>query len=238
VSHTPITIAIERMDGGPRLLIEDADFLAATFFQADASSGGLNAYDAYSGKGEPNRITDDDVTVINQTMRARSPHDKWTELTTPTEPLKWLAAIEPAWELFGMSPLLWEQSGCTATIEKALGEAVASYRNLSMASKILHLKRPAFFPVLDSLVVEQIGGTSEKPIELILQIREQGRANLRALGIIQAELKELELDGKPIVRTRVRILDALLWTSHPQTSLPPKELNSWERVMRRRGQVA
>ncbi len=45
-----------------------------------------------------------------------------------------------------------------ATIKGALLGILGPYRNVSVATKMLHLKRPALFPVLDRLVVEAVKG--------------------------------------------------------------------------------
>jgi hypothetical protein len=46
--------------------------------------------------------------------------------------------------------------------------------------------------------------------EIVLHIRERGRANLPALKKIQAELRRDGFD-----RSLVRIIDSVLWSSHP-----------------------
>jgi hypothetical protein len=109
-----------------------------------------------------------------------------------------------------------------------LTSAVAPYRNLSVATKVLHLKRPHLFPVLDSLVAQQIGGVGRPAMELMDHIRAVGRANQEALLLIDASLDEVG-----IRRTAVRILDALLWASHLAAGLAPR-LRRWRHVMRPR----
>ncbi|MGD0121693.1 MAG: DUF6308 family protein [Candidatus Limnocylindrales bacterium] len=223
-------MSIERMDGGPRLLIECADDLAVAFFSNDASSTGSDSFDAHAGAGTPDRVTDNDITVINQTMRARSPHDQWNKFTRHDEPLTWLAALDPSWDLFDLSAAEWVR--VRPAIEQALREVIGPYRNLAVATKVLHLKRPGIFPVLDSLVVDQIGGGSHPAIEMVSHLRDQGIANRAALDAIRERLAATIVDDQPIRRSPVRILDGLLWTSHPRTSLAAKHLIGWERVMR------
>jgi hypothetical protein len=225
-----ITVTIERMDGGPRLVLERADDLAVAFFAHDASSVGSDPFDAHAGSGAPDRITDDDITVINQTMRARSPHDQWVKFTRQVEPLPWLTALNPSWDLFDLVEPEWE--AVRPAVDQALTALIGPYRNLAVATKVLHLKRPGIFPVLDSLVVDQIGGGSHQPIEMVSHLRAQGIANRAALAAIRERLAATIAHGRAIHRSPVRILDGLLWTSHPRTSLGPKALMGWERVMR------
>jgi hypothetical protein len=76
-------IVIRRLDGGPSLIVEAASSLAYAFFSNDPSSIGLKAFDERAGRGDPDRITTDDIRAINQTMRARSPHSGATDQRRP-----------------------------------------------------------------------------------------------------------------------------------------------------------
>ena len=91
---------------------------------------------------------------------------------------------------------------------------------------MLHLKRPRLFPVMDSLVVQQLGVGSTPVIEALDHLRIVGRANVAALNLIAANLHDVGF-----ARSRVRILDSLLWMSHPATSLA-RSLPDWEHVIR------
>ena len=57
-------------------------------------------------------------------------------------------------------------------------------------------------------------------------LRIVGRANVAALNLIAANLHDVGF-----ARSRVRILDSLLWMSHPATSLA-RSLPDWEHVIR------
>jgi hypothetical protein len=223
-------IVIERLDGGPRLVIEEPAALAFYFFSTDASSVGADAYDSRAGKGEPNRITSDDIRAINQTMRARSPHSAWEALTGAVEELPWLAAIDPTWDLIATDDETWKAVGGADLLAAAIQASVGPYRRLSVATKVLHLKRPRLFPVLDSLVVELIGGLAEvaHSARLLVHLREQGRANLASLAAIQRTLANHPARYE---RSLVRILDALLWSSHPTAGIAPG-LTTWEHRIR------
>jgi hypothetical protein len=219
-----VRVLVRRLDGGPSLIVEDASSLAYAFFSRDPSSMGPNSYDERAGHGDPFRITTDDIRAINQTMRARSPHSAW-EMLTSAGPLAWLAALDPSWDLIELPDREWERFGCTALVEAALAAAIAPYRNLAVATKVLHLKRPSLFPVLDLLVVQQLGGAGRLPIELLLHLRAEARRNRLALQQVQTNLQQVH-----ITRTLVRILDALVWSSHPGAGITG--LNGWERVIR------
>jgi hypothetical protein len=219
-----LPIVIRRLDGGPSLIVEDASSLADAFFSRDPSSTGPNSYDERAGHGDPHRITTDDIRAINQTMRARSPHTAWEALTS-AGPLPWLGALDPSWDLVALPDRQWDRLGCTALLEAALTAAIAPHRNLAVATKVLHLKRPALFPVLDLLVVQLIGGVGRPPMALLLHLRTEAQRNRVALHQVQTNLHKAH-----ITRTLVRILDALLWSSHPGAGIAA--LTGWERVIR------
>jgi hypothetical protein len=94
--------------------------------------------------------------------------------------------------------------------EAAFAAAIAPYRQLAIATKVLHLKRPLLFPVLDALVVEQPGGVGRPPIALLLHLRGEAQRNRLTLHQVQTNLQKAH-----ITRMLIRILDALLWSSHP-----------------------
>ena len=230
MSFEDSSIVIRRLDGGPSLIVQDASELAYAFFSRDPSSVGLKAYDQRAGHGDPDRITIDDVRAINQTMRARSPHAAWEGLTS-AGPLPWLAALDPSWDLVELPGRQWERFQCTALLEAAFAAAIAPRRNLAVATKLLHLKQPALFPILDAFVVESIGGLRRAPVTVLLHLRAEAQRNRPALQQVQATLQEAH-----VTRTLIRILDALLWSSHPGAGIAG--LTDWERVIRPRLRAA
>lgn len=219
-----VGIRIERIAAGPALVIEDAVGLASDFFSLDASSA-PGGYDDQAGTGDPERVTREDVVAINRTMRARSPHAAWDALILAAEPLPWLAAIDAGWDLVELDDVTWQEVARPA-VRNALAAGVAKGRGLSVTTKVLHLKRPAMFPVLDSLVLENLGVTEKvPPIQVVDHLRRQGRLNREALRAVQSALRP-RYD-----RSLVRIIDALLWVSHPAAGLGPA-LGRWEHVVR------
>jgi hypothetical protein len=221
-------ITVPRIDSGPRLVIEEPLELARDFFTLDASSRGPNSFDARAGKGDPNRIVEADVRAINTTMRARARHSAWEAEYAAVEPLPWLSAIGQDWDLIASGDEVWEANGCTRIAAAAIKASTGKYRGISVSTKVLHLKRPRIFPVLDSLVLEQIGATSHSTEAMLDHLRGVGRANLLTLNHIEAQLA-----AQGIQRTLVRIMDGLLWASHPDAGLTPK-LGRWERVVQLR----
>jgi uncharacterized protein DUF6308 len=220
------TIEIRRMAPGPSLLIHGAEFLALDFFHHDPSAA-PGGFDELAGKGESDRVTREDVVAINRTMRARSPQQAWQVLTDSVGAHDWLRAIDPDWDLLGVDDAAWSAEVRPA-IALALKEVIAPYRGLSVATKVLHLKRPRLFPVLDSLVLQQVGVTeSIAPLAVIDHLRLEGRRNAPELNTIR-ELTAKDGYDRPLIR----ILDVVLWASHPAAGLSPK-LTQWRHEFRR-----
>jgi hypothetical protein len=209
-------LVIGRLDGGT--LILHADGLASHFFSTDPSSIGVGAYDSLAGRGNPNRIEVGDVVALNTTMRARTPHSAWEPLLDRR--LDWLEAIPAGLDLITASPDEWRSGRGDALVADALSACVGRGRGVSVATKMLHLKRPRLFPVLDSLVAQMLGGTTAddaavavrvaRATELTTHVRREGRRNLAILSELQARLEDAQTG-----RSLVRILDAVLWFSHP-----------------------
>lgn len=217
----PIHLEIDRLVGPP-LAIHNADRLVEVFFSLDRSSVGVDSYDAYTAETPPNRIEQADVDRINGPMRARSKRETWEDLCAARD-LDWLTHINTEWDLL-MTLDRWQAA--KPAIKTALIEITAPGRNVSVSTKMLHLKRPKLFPVLDTLVVERIGGKyytgkfadrrADRSLEFIEHLRGQAIASRPALEQIQARLAAVELS-----RTLTRILDALLWMTNPASELAP-----------------
>lgn len=132
--------------------------------------------------------------------------------------------LDPVWDLVTTSDELW-RSSVRARVDAALVAATGKGRGISVGTKVLHLKRPGMFPVLDSLVLQQLGVTESVPmITVVEHLRAEGTRNLAALRQVQAAIA-------PQPRSLVRLLDIILWASHPAAGLGPS-MSQWEHRFR------
>lgn len=156
-------------------------------------------------------------------MRARSKHEWWEAVLN--RELDWLAALNPELDLISAAEDEWQAADGERLAAAALAATIGPRRGPSVATKVLHLKRPRLFPVLDDFVAVMLGvnmpddAPAERRIEiasrLMFHLRAQGRANLEQLQTIQALLSAEGTD-----RPLVRILDAIVWFSHPAAGVP------------------
>jgi len=219
VPDSPYTLRIEREDG--ELLVLEGLELVRGFIGGDPSAqpGG---YDALAGTGDVNRITLEDVTTINTTMRARSKLAHWQPIVDDDQ--GWLEAIPPNLDIIEADDEAWSAADGTELVSAAIAGCIRPYIGLARSTKVLHLKRPGVFPVLDELVVQVMGvGLPDSPTpderiaiaERVTEaIRREGRRNIEALRRIQAKLAE-----EDVQLSLVRILDIALWFAHPAASV-------------------
>ena len=219
-------LTIARLGGQPPLVIENSDWLAEAFFEVDAS-GKPGGFDDKARHSSPTRIERKDVDAINGTMRARSPLKAWVEVSD--RELPWLARISQRWDLARLDDDAWKSDAAPA-LEAALTELLQKGRGVSVSTKMLHLKRPRLVPVLDSLVVAQLGSpmpsTPAKAVSLIDHVRRVVHDNA---AVLQQIIDYLGLHG--VDRSHVRVLDALLWGSHKDSWIAPLMplLDRWRR---------
>ena len=211
------TITVQRLGTAPALFIEEAVEVATFFFANDASAIGPGSYDARVAMNPTDRFERADIEAINGSMRARSPYDAWQPLLDDPSPT-WLADLDPNWDLVRTPDRDWQAQGCAVALTTAIDAMRVRRVGRAMATKVLHLKRPALVPILDALVIDLIGGrVYERPTPtgvLVDHLRAVAVENARSLRAIQ---KQLAASGYRA--TEVRILDAILWMAHPRSSL-------------------
>lgn len=206
---------------GTRFRIENPMEVAERFFRDDPSSAygvARHGYDAWIlAHGQDTQwfhtLSRDDIHVINgSNMHMRSPLSAWTALTTG-DTLPWLEEIDVRWALEALTEEQWQR--VRQLILNAIAELVA-WDNISIAgaTKVLHMKRPYLVPIMDSYVGNVLASpkpTSKLKVlewsDLMLgTLHDQLRANIEVILTLARGLAD-----KGLVRSPVRILDALLW---------------------------
>lgn len=220
-----VTIVVERLDERVPVVIERAELVAEVFFRLDPSArpGGYDDY-IVANLRLSDRIVREDIDALNATMRARSKVDWWAELIAK-ERLDWLVALGSKWDLILLDDAAWRRRGCSEAIAGAFEGIKGKYHGPATSTKLLHMKRPALIPVCDSFVQAQLGARPSTDLaEVVEYIRIQGRRNLNELLAVQAWLARMGMD-----RTLVRVVDALLWSTHPDSEFGPvpELLNAW-----------
>ena len=156
----PVTLEIHRASYG-RLLLPNADDVAARFFAEDISSvdGALPSFDERAVSDETPRYDVADTTAIRRGMRLnRAPGPLWVWVREQA-PVHWLAELPPQTDLIDATDQ--EVSDLWPALAAALGGFVApssgQWRRLAVATKIMHLKRPTLIPILDRNVLNALG---------------------------------------------------------------------------------
>jgi hypothetical protein len=204
-------LQIDRLDGG--LLIIEAAPIALAFFNAPI----VQQFEEVAGTTRRDAITSADLDCLNSSMGARSPRHLWEPVGRPR---RWLQQIDPRLDLITTSERGWREIDGSMLVERALTGCLGHGRNIGVATKMLHLKRPRLFPILDRLIVELLGARvpmeaeaearAREAAKLVVHLRHEGRANLQPLSQIRDRLRTEGVDV-----SLVRILDAVLWSCHP-----------------------
>lgn len=213
-----IAIDIPRMEGTP-LRVPDAAGLAELFFATEVSSRGLDSYDARTLTTPPHRVDREDIRVLNASFRAMIMRVSLWEPLFEAGDLPWLQALDPSWDPTTMDDATWRRLRVADRVAEAIAELISvKGRGVAQATKLLHLKRPALVPVMDTLVARALGARLSPDAPAATRV-EQARAIVEHVRLavieVRAQLDAVRayLNGVGIERSRVRILDALLWCS-------------------------
>jgi hypothetical protein len=202
----------------PDLIVEEPWQTALKFFTENSSSIGTRSYDTYvtDGASPPNRVVDSDVSAINVTMGARSPHRDWADLIERGH-LSELAALSTNLDLFQTPDTVWTKEGVPLRLAALFKAVIRKGIGIARTTKVLHIKRPALIPVCDSYVLGLMGIPdvgADSGVALVEHLRAVRKDLLPILLDIQSRLRQRECD-----RTLVRIADSLMWSAYPDTWL-------------------
>jgi hypothetical protein len=173
-------------------------------------------YDGYvsSGASPPNRIVREDVSVINRSMGTRSGYAQWEPLFRKRS-FPALLQLDPAWDLLLISDVAWAKAQVLDRVKLATNEIARAGIGVAAVTKLLHIKRPALMPVCDTDVLGRLGVTEREVADQVervcIDLRREGRRLLPEL----TELQGLAAGDLHVHVSLVRILEVLIWRSHP-----------------------
>ncbi|MFZ5854209.1 MAG: DUF6308 family protein [Chloroflexota bacterium] len=143
--------------------------------------------------------------------------------------------LDPAGQLFEPTDHDWARLRVAERLSEAFEAVIRPRLKVAVTTTVPHIKRPELIPVLDSVVMQQIGMHESDDVavwvQAIAHVRAVSRDNLLALRTVREHLESKGIHG----RSLVRILDAFLWTASPGAGLF-RRLEDWERVVRPRGE--
>ena len=159
------------------------------------------------------KITKEDIDVINKAMGARTKWEVWEPLSDLS-----LEEIDVGWDLLEMSDAHWHQAQNVVAdvfIEFLKSPGIG----VSVLTKVLHKKRPRFIPVCDSVVVEELFKKSWDTkdawtaVRCMEEFRSIGKSNGSVLGQIGNYLTKRFFDvyypGKSL--TPLRMIEITVW---------------------------
>lgn len=178
----------------------------------------IEVYEWYDDQhAENNVLTRNDIDSANKVYALNTRYDKTEGNRIQSQSGK----ISPSLAEIPKDPIFTydddEWSSLTPKIETLLEKMLAIHgMNISKATKILHLKRPELFPVLDNFVVQFLTrkspSGSPRDISLALQCieitRERIQNQIEEFTKLQTSVQDL-----PIPLTIVRMFDILCWTA-------------------------
>lgn len=202
----------------PDLIVQHPWATVERFFSRDRSSAGPRSYDAYviGGASPPNRVIDADVSAINVTMGARSPHRDWNTLIKRGD-LPELRALRRDLDLFQTPDPMWARERVPNRLAALFKAFIGKGIGIARATKLLHIKRSALIPVCDSYVLSLMGIPdvgADSGVALVEHLRSVRSDLLPTLMECQVRLRQQGLE-----RTLVRIVDSLIWSAYPDTWL-------------------
>ena len=197
----------------------------------------LDAYGSYDvsgielGRQKPNRILREQIRLMNDSMRARSPYAVWAESGLLEAELRELAELPTDADLVDMADEEW--AGVKVSLKATYERVMRPRLGAAAATKILYLHRPRLIAITDAEVAEFFECQTLPPVDRAMAVAEHVREMARfagndsALTAIQQYLSSRTVGGRPIAVSKVRILDALIWMKQQEAYKGLWEVNGW-----------
>jgi hypothetical protein len=138
-----------------------------------------------------------------------------------------LKVIDATWDVFTTPDKVWANQPIGERVAALLDAVMGKGIGLARATKVLHIKRPRLIPVCDSYVLRLMGIPGEDGASAAALIEHLRNLRVELLPRL-VELREKLLE-RGYDRTLLRIADALIWSSYPDTSLKRRLANETAR---------
>jgi hypothetical protein len=214
---------LEFTDG--REIYVDEDKMIAEIEEGEAYYGrDIFEYDPHVNPSDEITTADVDAALRIARIRAVKPADIRRAIKSKKAIGTALHQIEFAADLFAM-----DEGETLELVDGPLRELITSLAevkgvDVAVASKILHLKRPALVPILDRYVfsfysyIYHAGKKSrnvETAVRLLKEIRDDGLNNLNVLNGLARRINDAANEklppGQTVALTPARVLDRVIW---------------------------
>jgi hypothetical protein len=178
----------------------------------------IEVYEGYDDRhAENNVITSNDIEAANNLYAMINKHSKTegSRIQGQSGKISPLLAEIPYDSIYAYSDEDW--SDLMQKVERLLEKMTSIHGvGIEKVMKILHLKRPEFFPPLDNQVIQFLTkkrpSSSSRDISLALQALEASRELIRS-QIEEFTALQNSLHDLPISMTIARLFDILCWTT-------------------------
>jgi len=214
---------LEFTDG--REIYVDEDKMIAEIEEGAADYGrDIVQFDPYVNPGDEITTADVDAALRIARIRAVKPADIRRAIKGKRAIANALPKIEFGADLFAMN-----EAETLELIEGPLRDLFTSLADVkgvdvAVASKILHLKRPALVPILDRYIftfysyIYHVGKKARNvatAVRLLREMRDDGRNNLNVLNALARRINDAANaklpPGQKVTLTPVRVLDRVIW---------------------------
>jgi len=208
-----------------REIFVDEDKMLAEIEEGEVEYGrDIVQYDPYVNPSDEITTADVDAALRIARIRAVRPADIRRAIKGKKAVANALHRIELGADLFSM-----RGAETLETVEGPLRELMTALADVkgvdvAVASKILHLKRPALVPILDRYIFSFYsyiyhGGKKERNVEtavrLLREMRDDGLANLNVLTALARRISDAANaklpPGRTVALTPARVLDRVIW---------------------------
>lgn len=206
---------------GPELVIDDAMAFARAAVKA-ADEAGIGDFDLRARYAVDSVVDDADIRVMNGRMATRADTPVWVARMREASP--WIDRIPITWSPVRIEPDSPQAREAVDLIANAIDRAGARWPYVAVVTKLLHLRRPHLVPIIDSYLLDQLGGGGGLT-NTIERIHREAWRNREPLAVIADRLADHRLR-----RSELRILETCLWASHPRN--PARLTADWTAVIR------